>query len=131
MIAKFPYVTLSEAKGLTAQGGILRFAQNDRQRFSGGQAGMAERGDGASRFSGRATAPADSAGAVAGDDGARGGLSVLKVLEVEGVYEVGEGRHTLQFFLFDLGAALAGGLAFFGGRAEFAGFFVQLDARFV
>ncbi len=25
-----PFVTLSEAKGLTAQGGILRFAQNDR-----------------------------------------------------------------------------------------------------
>ncbi len=57
MIAKFPFVTLSKAKGLTAQTGILRFAQNDRQRFSGGQAGMAERDDGVSPFSGRATAP--------------------------------------------------------------------------
>ena len=31
-IAKCPFVTLSEAKG-TAQAGILRFAQNDRQRI--------------------------------------------------------------------------------------------------
>ena len=31
-IAKFPFAILSKAKGLTAQIGILRFAQNDRQR---------------------------------------------------------------------------------------------------
>ncbi len=29
-IAKFPFVALSRAKGLTAQGEILRFAKNDR-----------------------------------------------------------------------------------------------------
>ncbi len=29
-IAELPFVTLSEGKGLIAQGGILRFAQNDR-----------------------------------------------------------------------------------------------------
>ncbi len=40
-IAKFPFGTLSYAKSLTAQGGILRFAQNDREllRMIGGQAG--------------------------------------------------------------------------------------------
>ena len=31
-IAKFLYVTLSEAKGLCAESGILRFAQNDRPK---------------------------------------------------------------------------------------------------
>ncbi len=31
VIAKFPFVTLSEGKGLAAQVEILRFAQNDKQ----------------------------------------------------------------------------------------------------
>ena len=40
-----PFVTLSEAKGLATQGGILHFAQNDRRRDyrPGDYAGIKER----------------------------------------------------------------------------------------
>ena len=34
VIVEFPFIILSDAEGVTAQGEILRFAQNDRQGFA-------------------------------------------------------------------------------------------------